>query len=111
MDHPALKRIEKKIKQKRDEMVKLSEELRYLEVKKEKMILYPVICSVCEGTGEGMYHDVNGDRDWKDCSVCDGLGVIRTYRCNCGFVIDEENAVFGQKYNYCPCCGARLVVL
>ena len=50
--------------------------LIYLQNKKHLMQTLPDICPSCKGTGEERYTDAAGSRDWRDCSMCDGVGRV-----------------------------------
>lgn len=34
------------------------------------------VCKACGGTGEVRYTDAAGSRDWKECPVCRGTGIL-----------------------------------
>jgi len=89
------------------EMKRIKAEVNELEFKKEIISKLKTICPSCKGTGEERYTDAAGSGDWRECSICKGLGKIGNLKCSCGREINIE-----MKYSYkkrlCPYCGSYL---
>jgi len=106
-----LEAIEGEIARHKKEIDRLNECIKYLEMRREKLLNLPEKCPSCEGTGQERYTDAAGSGDWRECWTCRGLGKIGPLKCRgCGRIIGTDMIYIRRKSEFpkCPWCGGAL---
>lgn len=106
----AIKRLDARIKQLKERIGILQNDLDLLETRRKRLLELPDLCPTCNGSGLERFTSAAGDSDLRECMTCKGLGKVGPIVCkSCKRTIGTDMiAVRRDLSPQCPWCGVYL---